>query len=124
MAKRIFVAFAIEDEAYRNLLKGQALNTATPFEYTDMSVKEPWDTNWKERCRVRIKGCHGTIVLLSKNSLNASGERWEITCSIGEKVPTIGMYIHATDTSSPPEMAGVRKINWDWSKIAAFIDSV
>ena len=38
--KTVFVAFAIEDEKQRDLLKGQSLNTKAPFEYIDMSVKE------------------------------------------------------------------------------------
>ncbi|HBE2486765.1 TPA: hypothetical protein KL344_005780, partial [Escherichia coli] len=38
--KTIFVAFAIEDERQRDFLKGQSLNTNSPFEYVDMSVKE------------------------------------------------------------------------------------
>jgi len=45
--KTIFVAFAIEDEAQRNLLKGQSLQTDSPFEYIDMSVKEAYDKEWK-----------------------------------------------------------------------------
>ena len=47
----VFIAFAIEDEKQRDLLKGQSLNTASPFEYIDMSVKEPYDSDWKERVR-------------------------------------------------------------------------
>ena len=39
--KTVFVAFAIEDERQRDFLKGQSLNTKSPFEYIDMSVKEP-----------------------------------------------------------------------------------
>ena len=39
--KTIFVAFAIEDERQRDFLKGQSLNTDSPFEYIDMSVKKP-----------------------------------------------------------------------------------
>jgi len=41
--KVIFVAFAIEDENIRNMIKGQSLNTKSPFEYVDMSVKEAYD---------------------------------------------------------------------------------
>lgn len=36
--KTIFVAFAIEDERQRDFLKGQSLNTNSPFEYVDMSL--------------------------------------------------------------------------------------
>jgi len=39
--KTIFVAFAIEDARIRDLIKGQSFHTRSPFEYTDMSVKEP-----------------------------------------------------------------------------------
>ena len=49
--KVIFVAFAIEDERQRDFLKGQSLNTKSPFEYVDMSVKEPYDSNWKDHVR-------------------------------------------------------------------------
>lgn len=34
--KTVFVAFAIEDERQRDFLKGQSLNTKSPFEYIDM----------------------------------------------------------------------------------------
>lgn len=124
MAKRIFIAFAIEDEKYRNLLKGQELNPQSPIDYTDMSVKEPWSESWKAQCRQRIKGCNGVIALLSKNSLSASGQRWEIQCAVEEAVPIIGVYISADDKSAPPEAATVRKITWTWDGIASFVNGV
>ncbi len=37
--KVFFVAFAIEDERQRDFLKGQSLNTNSPFEHVGMSVK-------------------------------------------------------------------------------------
>jgi hypothetical protein len=60
--KVIFVAFAIEDERQRDFLKGQSLNTQSPFEYIDMSVKEAYDSDWKERVRTRIRRSDGVIV--------------------------------------------------------------
>ena len=39
--KTVFVAFAIEDERMRDLLKGQSLHSRAPYEFIDMSVKEP-----------------------------------------------------------------------------------
>ncbi len=122
--KRIFIAFAVEDKNYRDLLKGQSLNTDTPFGYVDMSVKEPWSSSWKTNCRTRIKGCDGAIALLSSNSLKADGQKWEIQCARDEGVPLLGVYIHSNDTSSPSEMNGVRKIKWTWDGITNFIDSL
>jgi hypothetical protein len=71
--KTIFVAFAIEDEKQRDFLKGQSLNTNSPFEYIDMSVKNAYDSGWKEKVRTRIKRSDGVIALISKNSLTSSG---------------------------------------------------
>ena len=43
--KTIFVAFAIEDERQRDFLKGQSLNTNSPFEYVDM-------VNFHSKCKI------------------------------------------------------------------------
>ncbi|EKG9013133.1 hypothetical protein O5H76_005458, partial [Escherichia coli] len=72
--KTIFVAFAIEDERQRDFLKGQSLNTNSPFEYVDMSVKEAYDTDWKNKVRTRIKRSDGVIALISSDSLTSSGQ--------------------------------------------------
>lgn len=73
--KVIFVAFAIEDERSRDFLKGQSLLTKSPFEYVDMSVKEAYDTGWKDRVRTRIRRSDGVIALVSKNSLTSTGQQ-------------------------------------------------
>lgn len=122
--KRIFVAFAAEDRSARDLLKGQSLNTKSPFEYVDMSVKEPYSTEWKTKTRTRIKGSDGVIALLSKNSLTADGELWEITCAVDENVPLLGVYISKTDKSKPKELGTAKCIEWTWDGIAAFIDTL
>ena len=44
----VFIAFAIEDEWARNMFKGQSLNTKSPFEFIDMSVKEAYEEGWKD----------------------------------------------------------------------------
>ena len=48
--KVIFIAFAIEDERQRDFLKGQSLHPRAPFEFIDMSVKQPYESEWKEKC--------------------------------------------------------------------------
>lgn len=90
LKKRIFVSFAIEDERTRDLFVGQSRNTKTPFDFIDMSVKKPWDEEWKRNCRTRIKGCDGFIVLITKNLKNGSGALWEIKCAIEEGIPLLG----------------------------------
>lgn len=119
--KVIFIAFAIEDEPQRNLLKGQSLNTSSPFEYIDMSVKEAYDSEWKEKVRTRIKRSDGIIVLVSKNSLTSSGQKWEVQCAREEKKRILGIYAYSGDRTS---LDGVNTKTWTWDNIANFIDSL
>ena len=122
--KTVFVAFAIEDKSQRDLLKGQSLNTDSPFEYTDMSVKEPYSSEWKKRVRTRIKKSDGVIALVSENTLSSTGELWEIKCAIEEDTPLIGLWAYSDDRTRPDALAGYRIIMWTWSGIANFIDSL
>lgn len=124
MTNRIFISFAIEDKTYRNYLVGQARNERSPFSFTDMSVKERLENEWKTRCRIRIKGCDGVIVLLSKNIKKAEGALWEIRCAKDEKIPLIGIYIHDDDFYYPDEMYGIKKISWTWDGIAEFLKTL
>lgn len=122
-AKRIFISFAIEDKVSRDLLKGQARNASSPFEYTDLSAKQAWDSKWKTNCRTRIKGCSGVIALISKHTRNADGAKWEMQCANEEGIPMIGVHIHKDDKGEiPPELKGKRVINWTWQGIASFLD--
>lgn len=122
--KVVFIAFAIEDERQRDLLKGQSLHTDTPFEFVDMSVKEPYDSGWKERVRTRIRRSDGVIALVSKNTLSSSGEKWEIDCAKEEKKKIIGLWAYSDDRTRPTALEGHRIIAWTWDGIAAFINSL
>ena len=123
---RIFISFAMDDAIYRNHLVTQARNNRSPFDFIDMSVKEPYmQKEWKDRCRTRIKRCHGVIVLLSKNTYHSSGARWEIKCAREEKIPIIGMHIKKDDRGTiPPELKGKRIIIWSWENVEKFIESL
>ena len=123
--KVVFVAFAIEDERQRDFLKGQSLNTASPFEYVDMSVTEPYPTaEWKDRVRTRIRRSHGIIALVSRNTLTSSGEKWEINCAKEEGKMMIGLWAYTDDRTKPSVLDGYRIIEWSWPGIARFIDSL
>jgi hypothetical protein len=119
--KIVFIAFAIEDVKQRDLLKGQSLNTKSPFEYIDMSVKEPYDSDWKERVRTRIKRSDGVIALVSKNSLKSSGQKWEIQCAKEEGKKVRGIWAYTDDRT---DLKGVNTRVWTWDNIKDFIDSL
>jgi hypothetical protein len=119
--KVIFVAFAIEDATQRDLLKGQSLHTKSPFEYIDMSVKEAYDKEWKDRVRTRIRRSDGVIVLVSENSLTSSGQKWEIACANEENKKILGIWVYSDDRTN---IAGLNIKAWTWENIKNFIDSL
>ena len=128
MAKnhRIFISFAIEDSKYRDFVVGQAKNGNSPFEFVDMSVKEPWEDQWKTKCRTKIRGCDGMIALVSQNTAAATGALWEVACATDEDIPIIGVYIDSENKPwvLPNEFSGVKVVNWTWANIKAFIDTL
>ena len=119
--KVIFVAFAIEDERIRDLIKGQSLKTVSPFEYIDMSVKEAYDEEWKKRVRTRILRSDGVLAIVSKSSLTSSGQGWEIQCGKDEAKPVRGIWAYKEDRT---DLAGVKTMIWTWDNIANWIDSL
>lgn len=106
------------------MLKGQSLNTDSPFEYIDMSVKEPYDSGWKDRVRTRIRRSDGVIALVSKNTSSSSGEKWEINCADEENKKLIGLWAYSDDRTRPSALSGHSIIPWTWQGVADFIDSL
>jgi len=119
--KIIFIAFAIEDERIRDMIKGQSLSAQSPFEYVDMSVKEAYDEEWKKKVRTRILRSDGVLVVASKNSPNSSGQKWEIQCAKEEKKKIRGIWAYKGDRT---DLAGVNTMVWTWDNIANWIDSL
>ncbi len=121
--KTVFIAFAKEDEASRNLFTGQRVSARTPFEFVDMSVKEPYEAQWKERVRTRIRRSDGVIALISSSTPRATGELWEIKCAVEERKPLLGIWLGDYRTR-PVEIGGAPCKIWTWDAVAQFIDGL
>jgi len=121
--RKIFISFAIEDQNLRNLFVGQAGNTITPFEFADRSVKKPWDSAWKTKCRTRIKSCDGVVVLFSENTLLASGVHWEVKCAIEEQIPILVIYSgrRVGRKRLPSVFEGLELHKWSWPAVEEFV---
>lgn len=119
--KVVFVAFPIEDERQRDFLKGQSLHTNSPFEYIDMSVKEAYVTDWKERVRTRIRRSDGVIVLVSKNSPTSTGQKWEIECAREEGKKILAIWAYKDDRTN---LSTVKTVVWTWEAVTNFIDGL
>lgn len=121
----IFIAFAKEDEAVRNLFIGQQrIHSGKPFSFVDMSVKEPHTTEWEQRLRERIRRSNGVVALISSNTERAIGQLWEIKCAAEENKPLLGLWIQPGYRGKPSEMGAAPCKAWTWENIGAFIDSL
>ncbi|MFZ1440365.1 MAG: TIR domain-containing protein [Candidatus Microthrix subdominans] len=121
--KRVFIAFAKEDEASRNLFTGQRVNSKSPIEFIDMSVKQPYDSAWKTQTRSRIKGSHGVIALLSSSTPGADGQLWEIKCAVEEGKPLLGIWLGDYRTKPAAMGSGPCK-PWTWVNVTNFVDNL
>lgn len=86
--KRAFISFDYDhDLDLKNLLVGQARNPNSPFEVTDMSIKEPISTQWRERARWRIKRCDVVVVICGSYTSSATGVSAELRIAQEELIP-------------------------------------
>jgi hypothetical protein len=124
--KRVFISFARKDMKYRDYLVTQARENHSPFELIDMSVKKPWNEwEWKKRCRAKIRRCDCVIVLLSDNTYSATGVKWEVKCAKEARIPIRGMYVKKKEIGRinlPPELRGVKTMEWSWDNLANFLN--
>lgn len=86
-----------------------------------MSVKNAYSSEWKTKVRTRIKRSDGVIVLVSKNSINSSGQKWEILCAREEGKRILGIYAYNADRTN---LVGVNTKVWTWDNIKNFIDNL
>jgi hypothetical protein len=117
---RAFISFDYDHDAdLKTLLVGQSKNTDTPFEITDMSVKEHLTGDWKAKVRTRIKGVDQVIVICGESTHTAAGVSAEVEIAREEGVPYFLLWGRSDKTCTKPSSAlGTDKIyKWTWENL-------
>lgn len=125
--KRTFISFDYDhDLDLKNLLVGQARNTDSPFEITDMSIKETISKDWKANARQRIKGCDVVIVICGKNTDSATGVSAELKIAQEENVPYFLLYGRSNDNCVKPIAAKIsdKIYRWTWDNLKLLMNGV
>lgn len=123
--KRTFISFDYDhDSDLKLLLVGQAKNEDTPFNITDMSIKEPIDDKWKDKARIRIKGCDVVIVICGEQTHTATGVSAELKIAQEESVPYFLLHGRKDKTCTKPTAAKEtdKKYNWTWDNLKILIN--
>ncbi len=122
--KRTFISFDYDhDSDLKNLLVGQARNNDSPFEITDMSIKEPISNNWKANARRRIKGCDVVVVICGKYTDTATGVSAELRIAQEESVPYFLLWGRADSNCVKPTSAKTsdKIYKWTWDNLKILI---
>jgi hypothetical protein len=118
---------AHEDLDEVNLFRGQAKSERSDLEFSDRSVREPFDSNRadyiKQRVSERIKQSSMTVVYVSEFSAASSWVNWEVERSIelGRKV----VAFHKGDTTPKSLPRAVKEHNIKvirWADLAGELD--
>jgi hypothetical protein len=123
--KRTFISFDYDNDSdLKTLLVGQAKNEDSPFEITDMSIKEAIDNNWKAKARTRIKGCDVVAVICGKYTDEATGVSAEISIAQEEGIPYFLLNGRANEICKKPKAAKTsdKIYNWTWNNLKTLIN--
>ncbi len=115
----------MEDESQIKLLRHQAKDEKFNLNFTDYSVKKPFDNKWKTRCEERIRQTSVTVVMIGPDTYRRPAVLWEINKSyaLGKKVIGVRIYKDKKDPIPGPMRRHNAKIaNWKMKEIQDAID--
>lgn len=116
---KAFISFDYDhDVDLKNLLIGQAENDDSPFEITDMSVKEELSGDWEEKARRKIINAERVVVICGKHTDHASGVNTEVKIAQKENIPYFLLWGRPDEICVKPNAAENDKIyKWDWENL-------
>lgn len=127
MKTRVFISFDYDhDIDLKNLLVGQARHPDSPFEITDMSIKEAISKNWKENARRRIKSCDVVAVICGEYTNSASGVSAELKIAQEEGIPYFLLWGRTNEVCIKPVAAksSDKVYRWTWDNLKSLIGGV
>lgn len=86
MKKRAYICFDYDnDYELKECLLGQAKNSDSPFDISDVSIKQEIPSNWKFYARQKIRNADVVIVICGKHTDTASGVAAELSITQEER---------------------------------------
>ena len=123
MAKpRAFISFQMEDRWARDFLAQHAKDERNDVEFSDYSVKDPFDSKWKTECAKRIGMTKGTIVLVGPTTWQSEAVLWEIAETKRQEHYLFGIQINRDETHRiPSSLPSGSVIRWDFGQIKKWL---
>ena len=123
--KRVFISFHMNNESQIKLLRHQARSEKFNLEFTDYSVKQPFDKNWKARCEERIRQSSVVVCMIGSETYKRPAVLWELNKAYEMGKRVIGVKIHKNRKDPIPGPLRRNKaeiVNWDLKDLQRKLD--
>jgi len=130
MAIRAFLSFVQEDLNIVNLFRGQAKNERFDLEFSDYSIKEPFDSRNADYIARgitdQIKLATMTICLYGPTTYSSKWVDWELKKTLELGKPIMGVYLYNDGRIKyyPAPLEKWPKIPWDIAQIVKTMDQL
>lgn len=129
MPRRAFLSFVEEDLDLVRLFRGQAQNENTALEFSDYSVREPFDSTNANYIRAQIteliRVVSVTICLIGRQTYTSSWVSWEIDSSVKLGKGLVGVRLHGDARDIVPSSLvahAAEIVDWNIKQITAAIE--
>jgi hypothetical protein len=129
MARNVFLSFVEEDLNLVNLFRGQAKNENNDLEFSDYSVKEPFDSEnadyIRQEIRNLIKKVSVTLCLIGETTYKSKWVAWEIKTSAELEKGLVGVRLHSSSKDIIPQSLIDNKaeiVDWNIKEIVQAIE--
>jgi DNA-directed RNA polymerase subunit L len=129
MARNVFLSFVEEDLNLVNLFRGQAKNENNDLEFSDYSVKEPFDSKnadyIKQKIRNLIKKVSVTLCLIGETTYKSRWVDWEIRTSAALGKGLVGVRLRSSSKYIVPQSLKDNKaeiVDWNIKEIVQAIE--
>lgn len=121
--KKVFVSFDFEnDKVIKDFLIGQSKLPDSPFNVTDVSLKEAApEKDWENKAREKIKAADIMIVMVGSKTYKASGVLKEVNIANAEKKKIVQIIGYRDGEYTRVEGAGLL-YRWNWENLKKLLN--
>lgn len=130
MAIRAFLSFVEEDIPLVNLFRGQAKKEGSDLEFSDYSLKEPFNSSnadyIKRGISDKIKLATLTICLYGPTTYQSKWVGWELnkTLEVGKPIMGVWLYSDGRIKYYPAPLEKWPRVGWDIKQIVKTMDNL
>jgi len=121
--KKVFISFDFDnDKTLKDFIVGQANLENSPFEISDVSLKEAApEKDWEEKAEAKIKKADRVIVMVGTKTHSASGVKKEVKMARENSIKIAQIKGHSDKNCPKVDNAGVY-YNWSWDNIEKILE--